>query len=173
MEAQMILEHTDMRYTYVNGYERLYRLYIDGEIWSVRSGKFLKQELSKGYKRVTLCINGKTKRYQAHRLVAMHFILNPLKKPCVNHKDGDRINNHMRNLEWCTYKENENHSYDILGKINHNRKLSAEALEDIRSNAIKGVNKSNKGNVDKFASKYNVKSGTILNVLKNKFYVRT
>jgi hypothetical protein len=105
--------------------------------------------------------------------VAMHFILNPLKKPCVNHKDGDRINNHMRNLEWCTYKENENHSYDILGKINHNRKLSAEALEDIRSNAIKGVNKSNKGNVDKFASKYNVKSGTILNVLKNKFYVRT
>ena len=67
MEVQKIIEHTDMRYTYINGYERNYRLYIDGEVWSVRSGKFLKQETSKGYKRVTLSINGKQTLCKSYR----------------------------------------------------------------------------------------------------------
>lgn len=171
MEAQMILEHTDMRYTYVNGYERLYRLYIDGQVWSVRSGKFLKQEDNKGYKRVTLSMDGKTKRYQVHRLVAIHFILNPLNKPCVNHVDGNPSNNNMKNLEWCTYQENEMHSYSVLGKINNNRKLSGEAISDIKLNAIKGFGNARSGNIDEFASKYNVDRSTILNVLKNRYYV--
>jgi len=171
MQTRKILDHMEMRYTYVNGYDRLYRLYIDGQVWSVRSGKFLKQEDNKGYKRVTLSMNGKTKRYQVHRLVATHFILNPLKKPCVNHIDGNPSNNNMKNLEWCTYQENEIHSYSMLGKINNNRKLSSEAISDIKLNAIKGFGNTRSGNIDEFASKYNVNRSTILNVLKNKFYV--
>ena len=171
MEAQMILEHADMRYTYVNGYERLYRLYIDGQVWSVRSGKFLKQEDVKGYKRITLSMNGKTKRYQVHRLVAIHFVLNPSSKPCVNHIDGDKHNNYIKKLEWCTHQENEIHSYYVLGKINNNRKLSSEAINDIRLHAVKGFGNARSGNIDEFASKYNVDRSTILNVLKNKFYV--
>lgn len=171
MEAQMILEHTDMRYTYVNGYERLYRLYIDGQVWSVRSGKFLKQEDNKGYKRVTFSINGKTKRYQVHRLVAIHFLPNPSSKPCVNHIDGDKYNNYIKNLEWCTHQENEIHSYSVLGKINNNRKLSSEAINDIRLHAVKGFGNVKSGNIDEFASKYNVGRSTILNVLKNRYYV--
>ena len=171
MEAQMILEHTDMRYTYVVGFERFYRLYIDGQIWSVRSGKFLKQEDTKGYKRVTLSMNGNTKRYQVHRLVAIHFVPNPTSKPCVNHIDGNPSNNNMKNLEWCTYQENEIHSYSVLGKINNNRKLSSEAISDIKLNAIKGFGNAKSGNIDEFASKYNVDRSTILNVLKNRYYV--
>lgn len=171
MEAQMILEHTDMRYTYVVGFERFYRLYIDGQIWSVRSGKFLKQEDVKGYKRVTLSMNGNIKRYQVHRLVAIHFVPNPSSKPCVNHIDGDKHNNYMENLEWCTHQENEMHSYSVLGKINNNRKLSGEAISDIKLNAIKGFGNARSGNIDEFASKYNVDRSTILNVLKNRYYV--
>jgi hypothetical protein len=171
MQTKKILDHMDMRYTYVNGYERLYRLYSDGEIWSVRSAKFISQELVKGYNRVSLSLNGKVKRFQVHRLVAEHFILNPNKKPCVNHKNGDKQDNNILNLEWCTYSENEKHSYNELGKINNNRKLSNDDILDIRLNAIKGINQSNRGNVIDYATKYNVNTSTILNVLKNKYYV--
>ena len=41
LDTRKILDHMDMRYTYVHGYDRLYRIYADGEIWSVRSGKFI------------------------------------------------------------------------------------------------------------------------------------
>jgi hypothetical protein len=168
--TRKMLDHMDMRYTYVHGYDRLYRLYADGEIWSVRSGKFISPELVKGYKRVSLSINGKVKRFQVHRLVAIHFILNPDKKPCVNHKNGDKTDNVILNLEWCTYSENERHSYNELGKVNAIRKLTISDVDDIKHNAIKGVNQSNKGNIDEYACKYNVNRSTILNVLKGKYY---
>jgi len=171
MEVQKIIDHEYIRYTYINGYDRAYRIYIDGEVWSVRSGKFLKQESSKGYKRVTLSIKGKTERFQVHRLVAMYFIENPLNKPCVNHKDGDKENNNLNNLEWCTYSENERHSYDVLDKINTNRKLSELDVIDIRKNCKKGFNHNNRGNVLDFMVKYKVVKKTILNILNNKYYV--
>jgi hypothetical protein len=174
MEVQKILDHEDIRYTYINGYDRGYRIYTDGEVWSVKSRKFLKQETSKGYKRVTLSINGKTKRFQVHRVVAMYFIENPLNKPCVNHKDGDKENNNMNNLEWCTHSENEKHSYLDLKKVNPIRKLSELDVIDIRENCIKSNTKNVilfPGNVKTFMLKYKVDRSTILNVLNNKYYV--
>lgn len=53
--------------------------------------------------------NGKTHNVKVHRLVAQHFIPNPHNKPCTNHKDFNRCNNHVDNLEWVTYKENNDH----------------------------------------------------------------
>ena len=60
--------------------------------------------------RVDLWKEGEPKTFLVHRLVAMAFIPNPENKPCINHKDGDPRNNKIGNLEWCTYKENENHA---------------------------------------------------------------
>lgn len=78
-------------------------------------GRILSQEsMSRGYKRVMF---GDRKRYLVHRLVAAAFIPNKENKPCVNHIDGNPQNNCVNNLDWCTYSENEKHSYSKLGKV--------------------------------------------------------
>ena len=60
-----------------------------------------------GYNIVVLC-NGIRKTINVHRLVAAAFVPNPENKPCVDHIDGDRTNNHADNLRWVTYLENNN-----------------------------------------------------------------
>lgn len=137
--------------------------------------KLLTQELNRiKYHRITLSQNNIQKRFQTHRLVAEYFIPNPDNKPCVNHIDGNGMNNNVSNLEWCTYSENERHSYDVLGKINANRKLTESQIQDILENCIKG-NPRNvvlyPGNVKYFANKYNVSTSTIRNVINKNYYV--
>jgi hypothetical protein len=70
---------------------------------------------STGYKTYYLTgIENVNKRYrQGHRLVAEAFIPNPENKPCVNHKDGNKLNNLVSNLEWCTHQENTRHAVRI------------------------------------------------------------
>lgn len=62
-----------------------------------------------GYPRVALCKNGKQKHYRVHRLMALAFIPNPEMKLTVNHKDSNKSNNNLDNLEWATYAENNDH----------------------------------------------------------------
>lgn len=62
-----------------------------------------------GYYEAQLHVNGKTKIFLMHRLVAKHFIPNPDNLPQVNHKDEDISNNRVDNLEWCTPKYNANY----------------------------------------------------------------
>lgn len=63
-----------------------------------------------GYKTVML-YNGKRKNITIHRLMAFTFIPNPENKATVNHIDGNKLNNSIENLEWATYKENQNHAF--------------------------------------------------------------
>lgn len=72
----------------------------------------------KGYIHYALNKNGITKEYKAHRLVALVFVPNPYNKSQINHKDMNKQNNYVDNLEWCTNGENQKHSY----KNNLNRK---------------------------------------------------
>lgn len=72
----------------------------------------------RGYKSIAFREGGagsRQKHYVVHRLVAMAFIPNPENKPFVNHKDGNRANNRVDNLEWCTRRENEAHKVYTLG----------------------------------------------------------
>ena len=69
-----------------------------------------------GYLRVCLHKDGKQYNRQVHRLVAITFITNELDKPQVNHKDGDKSNNKVTNLEWVSASENIQHSFKVLSK---------------------------------------------------------
>ena len=80
----------------------------NGEIIGPR-GKPLSCHVSNaGYARVW--IRGKNR--SVHRMVAQTWVENPEGKPCVNHKDGNKLNNHANNLEWTTQSENQKHAYD-------------------------------------------------------------
>lgn len=106
----------------IAGYEGLYEVSEHGEVCSCEritsDGKHLQRRKLKGgyfsneYKFMCLRKDGENKNHLVHRLVAQAFIPNPENKPCINHKDGNKQNNKVENLEWCTYSENRKHAYD-------------------------------------------------------------
>lgn len=99
----------------INNYESFYLISNLGRIKSLKKNIVLKNLThNHGY----LSISLKSKCFLIHRLVGIHFIPNPENKPCVNHKDGNKQNNYVENLEWVTYSENEKHACRVLGKAN-------------------------------------------------------
>lgn len=120
------------RTKFIEGYEGLYLVSEDGEVYSCervvengrftgkRKGRKLKQgkrgnrskhgAKSDQYRFVSLSKNGKSRKYSAHRLVAEAFLSNPSNLPEVNHKDEDPSNNNVDNLEWCTRQYNIEYS---------------------------------------------------------------
>ena len=127
----------------VVGYEEFFAITEDGQLWSKRSNKFLKLNKINGYLTHTTRIGGRTGKnvvLRAHRLVAKAYIPNPENKPFVNHKDGNKQNNHVSNLEWCTPKENSQHAYATglakaaSGADSPCAKLTAEDVLFIRTN---------------------------------------
>lgn len=93
----------------IEGYEGLYKISNTGKIFDCGSQKELKENTSGRYGNASIKKNGSWKYVSVHRLVAKAFIPNPNNSPIVNHKDLDKTNNHIDNLEWVTYGENACH----------------------------------------------------------------
>ena len=90
----------------IDGYFGKYQVSDIGRVKN-SEGLVMKQQITKdGYLSVALSVNGKQKRYQVHRLVAMAFLNNANKYPEVNHKDENKTNNNVNNLEWCSQEYN-------------------------------------------------------------------
>ncbi len=93
----------------IQGYEGLYAVTEDGRIWSYRRKKFLKPGVASGYLQAHLYINGVEKVFYVHRLVAAAYLPNPDNLPEVNHRDENKQNNDVSNLEWCDHSYNMNY----------------------------------------------------------------
>lgn len=90
-------------------YDGLYLIYDDGRFYSVRANKFMKPRKGiGGYLRYTASVHGNRYVMLAHRMVAQAFIPNPENKPTVNHINGITDDNRLCNLEWATYREQQN-----------------------------------------------------------------
>lgn len=94
----------------IKGYEGLYQISNLGNVKSLRKNKILKPFSNHGYMQVRLYKENNKKDFKIHRLVANAFITNYYCKPEINHIDGNKQNNNVDNLEWCTRKENEQHA---------------------------------------------------------------
>jgi len=128
----------------ITGYEGLYEVSNLGNVRSLGSlkgngkgyfqeGRVLKPAKNTfGYLFVDLCKNGNEKLHTVHRLVATAFIENPDNLPCINHKDEDKTNNVVSNLEWCSYSYNINygtHNQRVSESQRNNPKLSKKVLQ--------------------------------------------
>ena len=94
------------------------------------------------YYQFTFKVDGKIKTFKVHRAVAFAFIPNPYNLPEVNHKDGNKINNNVENLEWVTTKENQIHAVinnlSKSGELAEKTKLTQEQVDYIKTNCIPG-----------------------------------
>lgn len=114
-------------------YDGEYTINANGELYSNKTKRYIKPWLLKnGYIQYNISFKNKRHYLLAHRLVAQAFIPNPENKPQVNHKDGNKQNNCVENLEWVTVSENEKHSYRKLGKKipNHGKHLGEYAKKN-------------------------------------------
>lgn len=117
-----------------------YWITSDGEVYSVKGGKtrLLKNRIQAGgYYQVNLHIEKLSNQKLVHRLVGIYFIPNPENKPQINHKDGNKLNNHYTNLEWVSPSENMEHARKNNLVEPGKRKLNMEKAEEIRNSSEK------------------------------------
>jgi hypothetical protein len=129
-------------------------------------GQDLKPMIRSGYPSVTLPdpISRKRTSQTIHAMVALAFIGVRPQGYCINHIDGNKLNNCVENLEYCTYSENKIHAYknglhnSNLGENHHSAKLTRNDVVIIRDRLAKG------DSPEKIASNYGVKGSTIRNI---------
>ena len=97
-------------------FPELYKISNLGRVASYRK-VLATYKINSGYEVVSLKVNRESIKRLVHRIVAQAFIPNPENKREVNHIDGDRLNNHVLNLEWATSSENKQHAKEVLGKV--------------------------------------------------------
>lgn len=163
---------------WISGYEGLYQVSNYGRIKTFPRHSRYKEIMIRrpalgtgGYLQVGLHKNGISKTFDIHRLVAQTFIPNPLNLPEVNHKFGNKFDNYVENLEWCTDTENKQHALKTglirAGADRNEAKLTAEQVRWVRANykpydPIFGATA--------LARKFNVSPKTIMHVVNRKTY---
>lgn len=154
----------------ITGFEGLYQISSHGRVKSYPKtvklgnggmnyfpGRIMKPEVMKlGYIRAQLNNNGVRKRVLVHILVASHFVENPQLGKEVNHKDGNKANNHFRNLEWLSKSENVKHSYDVIG-----RKKAFHKKRAVNMISLSGIVIKTFPSINDAASKTGISTGNI------------
>ena len=166
-------------WTDVKGYEGFYKVSIYGEIRAVerivkhghshlitRRGLVLKPcQRTDGYLIVGLTKDNKRENVAIHRMVALAFIPNPENKPCIDHIDGNKHNNHKENLRWCTQKENSGFPIARARKSLGNLKRGGSRIAQYDKN---GNFISQYTSIREAAEKTGLSYGAIFNSIHNK-----
>lgn len=103
----------------IKNFEGHYQVSNLGRVKSIKFSNYriMKTKLCHGYPQVGLRLLNKPRKFMyIHRLLGIHFLDNPNNYEEINHKDGNRSNNNLTNLEWCSSSQNIKHSFDKLGK---------------------------------------------------------
>jgi hypothetical protein len=167
----------------IAGWEGLYAVSSNGRIKSynrlvtelngktrTHKGRLVTLKKTGRYHGVSLFLHGVGQRYYAHRLVAEAFIPNPDGRPEVNHKDGNKFNNCVLNLEWATRSENAKHAFAMglmeppparKGESQHSAKLTEHDVNQIRKTFKPGMGRL-------LAQKYGVTPPSIYGVINGR-----
>lgn len=106
----------------IEGFNGLYEISNKGMVRNASNQKIKKQHVDNvGYYAVSLSKNNRIYLHRVHRLIAIAFIPNPLNLPCINHKDENKLNNSIENLEWCTKAYNNTYGGRV-GRITNKKK---------------------------------------------------
>ena len=155
----------------ITNYEN-YLIYDDGNVFNTNTNKMLSGSIGEnGYKYYRLSKNNVKKMFYAHRLVAEAFLENPNNLPVVNHKDGNKLNNNLNNLEWVSYSDNIKHFHKEIKKSKQNikqEKYKNDLLNEIWTEAIDNSNYmvSNLGRIR------NIKTNNILHPVETSGYYK-
>lgn len=145
-----------------------YKINKEGKVYLNNEKEKAPSKCKKGYLHITLSRFGIKKTFLVHRLTALSFIPNPNNLPQVNHKDGNKLNNCIDNLEWCTCSENLKHAFSLgLSKANNEGAKNPKAkLTENDVLEIKALIKSKFIPQNKIAKMYNIDATVISGIKK-------
>jgi hypothetical protein len=153
----------------VEGFGGYYLISNLGTVFSKKRNRILKGTINfYGYHKYWLrTVDNSYKIFSVHTLVALHFIENPLGYTEINHKDGNKLNNAVENLEWCSRSHNVKHAYDIgikprlIGEKNVRSKITSEIVNRIREDSLAM-------SVTNVSKKYNLSESYTLKIIKKR-----
>lgn len=152
----------------LEGYEEIYKINRNGIVLSVKTGRQLSSYLDKnGYVLVRLNKNGEGKHCRLHRLLAIMFIYNndKINKTQINHKDGNKSNNNLDNLEWCTPRENNKHARDTgLNPILKGEDAGGAVFSDVEISSIREELQANIISQKQISKKYGISEGHLSSI---------
>lgn len=163
-----------------------YSVDIYGNVYGKNGYQMTPEYTDTGYAVIRFCYDKMYKK-RIHRLVADAFIPNPLNLPEINHIDGNKTNNNVSNLEWCTRKYNMQHASTVLHKMNWSenrklnsfgkktaRKLSNDDIINIKAEISDIIHLKGKWGfgkkVNQIADKYKVHAESIRNIINGKYW---
>ena len=156
-------------YKNVVGFESQYKVSNYGNVLSIKTNKIRKPQIHKdGYFVLLFCVNYVRHTKYIHRLIAEAFIPNQDNLPEVNHLNGDKTDNRIENLEWCSHKQNIQHAHNtglIKNRNNQHGIVGRKIAEEIRNKYIP-----HKYGVKKLMKEYNLSRGGVENIIYRMTY---